>query len=124
MRILEQLGLPAQVTERCSGDLGFVAKKGFDVQVWGPVMGEWLEVSSCSDGGSLQAERANIRLRREPNAKPERPHVLNASGVALSRLMISIMENYQQPDGSLAIPEAVRSYMGGCSRIDAGGALV
>jgi seryl-tRNA synthetase len=124
VRILEQLGLPAQVTERCSGDLGFVAKKGFDVQVWGPVMGEWLEVSSCSDGGSLQAERANIRFRREPNAKPERPHVLNASGVALSRLMISIMENYQQPDGSLAIPEAVRSYMGGCSRIDAGGALV
>jgi seryl-tRNA synthetase len=123
VRIVEELGLPVQVTERCSGDLGFVAKKGFDVQAWGPVMGEWLEVSSCSDGGSLQAERANIRFKREPNAKVERPHILNASGVALSRLMISIMENYQQADGSLAIPEVLRTYMGGCARIAPGGAL-
>jgi seryl-tRNA synthetase len=120
VRIVEELGLPVQVTERCTGDLGFVAKKGFDVQAWGPVMGEWLEVSSTSDGGSLQAERGNIRFKREPNAKPERPHILNASGVALSRLMISIMENYQQPDGSLLIPEAVRPYMGGRERIAPG----
>lgn len=120
VRIVQGLGLAAQVTERCSGDLGFVAKKGYDVQAWGPVVGEWLEVSSCSDGGSLQAERANIRFKREPGAKAEHPHVLNASGVALPRLMIAIMENYQQADGSLAIPEAVRSYMGGRERIAPG----
>src|SRR5437667_3105051 len=64
--IVEKLGLPVQVTERCSGDLGFVAKKGFDIQAWGPAVGQWLEVSSCSDGGSLQAERANIRFKRDP----------------------------------------------------------
>jgi len=118
--LLERLELPVQVTERCSGDLGFVAKKGFDVQAWGPVMGEWLEVSSCSDGGSLQAERANIRFKRDPKGKAERPHILNASGVALPRLMIAIMENYQQPDGSLAIPAVLRPYLHGRERIVAG----
>ena len=118
--ILDELELPVQVTERCSGDLGFVAKKGFDVQAWGPVMKEWLEVSSCSDGGSLQAERASIRFRREPKAAPERPHILNASGVALSRLMIAIMENYQQQDGSLAIPAVLRPYLRGRERIAPG----
>lgn len=118
--IVERLELPVQVTERCSGDLGFVAKKGYDVQAWGPVMGEWLEVSSCSDGGSLQAERANIRFKRDPKGKVERPHILNASGVALSRLMIAIMENYQQADGSLAIPSVLRPYMHGRERIATG----
>ncbi len=120
VRIVRGLGLAAQVTERCSGDLGFTAKKGYDVQAWGPAMGEWLEVSSCSDGGSLQAERANIRFKRDPKGKPERPHILNASGVALSRLMIAIMENYQQADGSLVIPEALRPYMAGRERIAPG----
>lgn len=118
--VVEKLGLPVQVTERCSGDLGFVAKKGYDVQAWGPVMGEWLEVSSASDGGSLQAERANIRFRRDPKAKPERPHILNASGVALPRLMIAILENYQQADGSLAIPPVLRPYLHGRERIVVG----
>ena len=118
--LLERLELPVQVTERCSGDLGFVARKGYDVQAWGPVMGEWLEVSSCSDGGSLQAERANIRFKRDPKGRFERPHILNASGVALSRLMIAIMENYQQPDGSLAIPAVLRPYLHGRERIAVG----
>lgn len=118
--ILDELGLAVQITERCSGDLGFVAKKGFDIQAWGPVMKEWLEVSSCSDGGSLQAERANIRFRRDPKAVPERPHILNASGVALSRLMIAIMESYQQADGSLAIPPVLRPYLRGRERIAPG----
>lgn len=118
--ILDRLGLPVQITERCSGDLGFVAKKGFDVQAWGPVMGEWLEVSSCSDGGSLQAERANIRFKRDAKGPVERPHILNASGVALSRLMIAIMENYQQQDGSLVIPEVLRPYLHGRERIAVG----
>ena len=118
--ILDELALAVQVTERCSGDLGFVAKKGFDVQAWGPVMQEWLEVSSCSDGGSLQAERANIRFKREPKGPAERPHILNASGVALPRLMIAIMENYQQADGSLAIPPVLRPYLHGRERIAPG----
>lgn len=119
-RPIAQLGLPVQITERCSGDLGFVAKKGFDVQASGPGDGEWLEVSSCSDGGSLQAERANIRFKRDPKGAVERPHILNASGVALSRLMIAIMENYQQPDGSLSIPEVIRPYLHGRERISPG----
>ncbi len=115
--IVERLELPVQITERCTGDLGFVAKKGYDVQAWGPVAGEWLEVSSCSDGGSLQAERANIRFRRGPKGRPEHPHILNASGVALPRLMIAILENYQQADGSLAIPTVLRPYLHGRERI-------
>jgi len=118
--IVEKLGLPVQVTERCSGDLGFVAKKGFDVQAWGPVQNEWLEVSSCTDGGSLQAERANIRFKRDPKGKPERPHILNASGVALPRLMIAILETYQQADGSLVIPSVLRPYLHGRERIAVG----
>ena len=118
--IVEKLGLPVQVTERCTGDLGFVAKKGFDVQAWGPVANEWLEVSSCSDGGSLQAERANIRFKRDSKGKAERPHILNASGVALPRLMIAILETYQQPDGSLVIPQVLRPYLHGRERIAVG----
>ena len=101
-------------------NLGTAVAKGFDVQAWGPVMGEWLEVSSCSDGGSLQAERANIRFKRDPKGKVERPHILNASGVALSRLMIAIMENYQQADGSLLIPAVLRPYLHGRERIAMG----
>jgi seryl-tRNA synthetase len=118
--IVEKLGLPVQITERCTGDLGFVAKKGFDVQAWGPAVGQWLEVSSCSDGGSLQAERANIRFKRDAKGKPERPHILNASGVALPRLMIAILENYQQADGSLVIPPVLRPYLHGRERIAVG----
>lgn len=118
--IIEQLGLPVQVTERCTGDLGFVATKGFDVQAWGPVANEWLEVSSCSDGGSLQAERASIRFRRDPKGKLEHPHILNASGVALPRLMIAIMENFQQADGSIVIPIVLRPYLHGRERIAVG----
>ena len=118
--IVEKLGLPVQVTERCSGDLGFVAKKGYDVQAWGPVANEWLEVSSCSDGGSLQAERANIRFKRDPKGKTERPHILNASGVALPRLMIAILESYQQADGSLVIPAVLRPYLHGREHIALG----
>jgi len=94
--------------------------KGYDVETWSPGVKEWLEVSSCSDGGSLQAERAMIRFKRDPKGRVEHPHILNASGLALPRLMIAIMENYQQRDGSLVIPEVVRSYMGGRERIQVG----
>jgi len=120
VQVLEKLELPAQVVERCAGDLGFVAMKGYDVNTWSPGVKEWLEVSSTSDGGALQAERAGIRFKREAGGKVEHPHILNASGLALPRLMISIIENYQQADGSLVIPKAVRPYMRGRERVAPG----
>ena len=109
-----------RVVERCAGDLGFVAMKGFDVETWSPGVKEWLEVSSTSDGGALQAERAAIRFKRESGGRVEHPHILNASGLALPRLMISVIENYQQADGSIVIPNAIRSYMRGRERIEPG----
>ena len=120
VQVLEKLELPARVVERCAGDLGFVAMKGYDVETWSPGVKEWLEVSSTSDGGSLQAERAAIRFKRESGGKVEHPHILNASGLALPRLMIAVMENYQQADGSLVVPHPVRRYLGGRERIAAG----
>ncbi|HET7699768.1 MAG TPA: serine--tRNA ligase [Candidatus Limnocylindria bacterium] len=120
VQVLEKLELPVRVVERCAGDLGFTAMKGFDVETWSPGVKEWLEVSSCSDGGSLQAERAQIRFKRDRTAKVEHPHILNASGVALPRLMISVLENYQQADGSVVIPKAIRGYLRGRERIAPG----
>ena len=120
VQVLEKLELPARVVERCAGDLGFTAMKGFDVEAWAPGVREWLEVSSTSDGGSLQAERSAIRFKREAASRVEHPHILNASGLALPRLMISVIENYQQADGSLVIPNAVRPYMRGRERIAPG----
>jgi seryl-tRNA synthetase len=118
--VLEKLELPARVAERCTGDLGFTAMRGFDVDAWGPGANEWLEVSSASNCGSFQSERSNIKLRREAGGKTEFVHILNASGLALPRLMIAIMENYQQADGSVVIPQVVRSYMGGREKIAVG----
>lgn len=120
VQVLEKLDLPVRVVERCAGDLGFVAMKGFDVETWSPGVKEWLEVSSASDGGALQAERAGIRFKRESGGRVEHPHILNASGVALPRLMISVIENYQRADGSIVIPNAIRSYMRGRERIEPG----
>jgi seryl-tRNA synthetase len=120
VEVLEKLELPVRVTERCTGDLGFTAMRGFDVDAWGPAANEWLEVSSASNCGSFQSERSNIRFRREAGGKLEHVHILNASGVALPRLMIAIMENYQRQDGSLEIPKVIRSYMGGRERIAPG----
>jgi seryl-tRNA synthetase len=120
VEVLEKLELPVRVTERCTGDLGFTAMRGFDVDAWGPAANEWLEVSSASNCGSFQSERSNIRFRREAGGKLEHVHILNASGLALPRLMIAIMENYQRPDGSLEIPKPVRSYMGGREKIAPG----
>ena len=120
VEVLEKLELPARVSERCTGDLGFTAMRGFDVDAWGPAANEWLEVSSASNCGSFQSERSNIRFRREAGGKLEHVHILNASGLALPRLMIAIMENYQSADGSLEIPRAIRSYMGGREKIAPG----
>jgi seryl-tRNA synthetase len=97
----------------CTGDLGFQAAKKYDLELWAPGCGEWLEVSSCSNCTDFQARRANIRFRREPGAKPEFVHTLNGSGLALPRVMIAIIENYQQSDGTIVVPEFLRPYMGG-----------
>jgi len=111
--LLQALKLPYRVIALCTGDLGFAAAKTYDLELWAPGSGEWLEVSSCSNVEDFQARRANIRYRPEPGAKPRYVHTLNGSGLALPRLMIAIMENYQQADGSLVIPEVLRPWMGG-----------
>jgi seryl-tRNA synthetase len=115
--LLRRLGLPYRVLELCSGDISFAAAKGYDLEVWAPGQDAWLEVSSCSNCTDFQARRANVRYRSEPNAKPEFVHTLNGSGLALPRIMIAIMETYQQADGSIAIPEVLRPYMGGITEI-------
>lgn len=111
--VCRKLGIPHRVVQMCTGDLSFTAAAKYDVEMWAPGCGEWLEVSSCSNFLDFQARRANIRFRREPGAKPEYVHTLNGSGLALPRVMIAVMENYQQADGSIVVPEVLRPYMGG-----------
>jgi seryl-tRNA synthetase len=111
--LLQMLGIPYRVLELCTGDIGFGAVKGYDLEVWAPGQDAWLEVSSCSNDADFQARRANVRYRSEPGAKPQFVHTLNGSGLAMPRLMIAIMENYQQADGSIVIPEMLRLWMGG-----------
>ncbi len=111
--VCRRLGIPHRVVQMCTGDLSFTAAAKYDVEMWAPGCGEWLEVSSCSNFLDFQARRANIRFRREPGAKPEYVHTLNGSGLALPRVMIAVMENYQQADGSIVVPEVLRPYMGG-----------
>jgi seryl-tRNA synthetase len=111
--VCRRLGIPHRVVQMCTGDLSFTAAKKFDIEMWAPGMQEWLEVSSCSNFRDFQARRANIRYRPEPGASPEFLHTLNGSGLALPRVMIAVMENYQQPDGSIRIPEVVQAYMRG-----------
>jgi len=120
VEVLRALRIPGRVVERCTGDLGFNAYRGYDLEAWAPGQGEWLEVSSISSCGWFQAERSNIRFRREAGGKAELAHTLNASGLALPRLMIAVLENHQQRDGSVVIPEAVRPYMRGRERIAPG----
>ncbi|MCC6381133.1 MAG: serine--tRNA ligase [Dehalococcoidia bacterium] len=110
--IPELLGLPYRLVQLCTGDLGFNATKTFDVEVWSPGVGEWLEVSSASNCLDFQARRANIRYRPTPEAGARHPHMLNASGLALVRTLIAVLENFQQPDGSVLLPEVLRPYMG------------
>jgi seryl-tRNA synthetase len=117
--IPRKLGIPYRVVMMCTGDLGFTAARKYDLEMWAPGCGEWLEVSSCSNCTDFQARRANIRFRREPGARPEFVHTLNGSGLALPRTMIAVMENYQQKDGSIVVPKVLRPYMGGVERITA-----
>ena len=115
--ILRALNLPYRVLELCTGDISFAATKGYDLEVWAPGQDEWLEVSSCSNVTDFQARRANIRYRPEPGAKPRFVHTLNGSGLALPRVMIALMETYQQSDGSITVPDVLRPWMGGCDVI-------
>jgi len=110
--VLQSLGLCYRILSLCSGDMSFAAAKCYDLEVWAPGMDRYLEVSSCSNFEDFQARRAGIRFRREAGAKPEFAHTLNASGVALPRLMIALMECGQQADGTIALPEPLWPYMG------------
>ncbi|WP_456272858.1 serine--tRNA ligase [Bacillus sp. AK031] len=112
-KVLQLLELPYRVMSMCTADLGFTAAKKYDIEVWIPSYDTYREISSCSNFEAFQARRANIRFRREPGAKPEHVHTLNGSGLALGRTVAAILENYQQEDGSIAIPEVLRPYMGG-----------
>ena len=115
--ILEALKLPYRRVLLCSGDTGFSAAKTFDLEVWLPGQQLYREISSCSNFEAFQARRANIRFKPGGKGKTEFVHTLNGSGLAVGRTWLAILENYQQADGSVAIPDALRPYMGGLERI-------
>jgi len=115
--VCRALGIAHRVLQLCTGDLGFASLMSYDIEMWAPGCDEWLEVSSCSNCGDFQARRANIRFR-EKGARPEFPHTLNGSGLALPRTLIAVLENYQQRDGSVVVPEVLRGYMGGVELIE------
>jgi len=112
-KVLQLLKLPYRALKMCTADLGFTAAKKYDLEVWIPTQNLYREISSCSNFEDFQARRANIRFRREAGAKPEYVHTLNGSGLAIGRTVAAILENYQQEDGSVVIPEVLRPYMGG-----------
>ncbi|MBC7315179.1 MAG: serine--tRNA ligase [Chloroflexi bacterium] len=111
--ICKRLELPYRIVQMCTGDLSFSAAVKYDIEVWAAGCQEWLEVSSCSNFKDFQARRANIRYRPAEGGRPQYVHTLNGSGLALPRMMIAVLENYQQADGSIRVPEALRPYMGG-----------
>jgi len=111
------LEIPYRVVQMCTGDLSFVAAVKYDLEMWAPGCQEWLEVSSCSNFTDFQARRANIRYRPEPGARPEFVHTLNGSGLALPRVLIAVLETYQEKDGSITVPVVLRPYMGGRERV-------
>jgi len=116
--VLKRLGLAYRVMLLCTGDIGFSSAKSFDLEVWLPGQDAYREISSCSNCTDFQARRANIRYRPEAGAKPRFVHTLNGSGLAIGRTLIAIIENYQQADGSVVVPEVLRPYMGGLQRIE------
>ena len=116
--VLEELGLPYRRVALATGDLGFSSAKTYDIEVWLPSQNTYREISSCSNCEAFQARRASIRFRREQKAKPEFVHTLNGSGLAVGRLWLAILENYQQADGSVVIPEPLRPLMGGLEKIE------
>jgi seryl-tRNA synthetase len=116
-QVLQRLQIPYRVVELCTGDMGFGAAKTYDLEVWLPGQNAYREISSCSNCEDFQARRANIRYRKEQKGRPLFVHTLNGSGLAVGRTWVALLENYQQKDGSVAIPQALRSYMGGMERI-------
>jgi seryl-tRNA synthetase len=119
--VLQRLGLAYRVIVLSTGDMGFNAAKTYDLEVWLPGQGGYREISSCSNCTDFQARRANIRYRPEPGAKPRFVHTLNGSGLAVGRTLVAVLENYQQADGSVVVPVALRPYMGGLDRIKGAG---
>jgi seryl-tRNA synthetase len=117
-KILKALKLPYRVVELCTGDLGFSSAKTYDLEVWMPSYNRYVEISSCSNFEDFQARRANIRYRNEDTNKLEYVHTLNGSGLALGRTTAAILENYQNSDGTVEIPEVLRNYMGGIEKIE------
>jgi seryl-tRNA synthetase len=115
--VLQLLGVPYRVVDLCTADLGFSAARTYDIEAWLPGQGTYREISSCSNFEDFQARRASIRFREDDKAKPEFVHTLNGSGLAVGRTLVAILENFQQADGSVKIPELLRSYMGGLEKI-------
>jgi seryl-tRNA synthetase len=116
--VLEKLNLAYRRVLLCSGDMGFSARKTFDLEVWLPGQNAYREISSCSNCGDFQARRMNARFRRAGEKGTQFVHTLNGSGVAVGRALVAVLENYQQEDGSVLVPEALKPYMGGLDRIE------
>ncbi len=115
--VLKRLELPYRTMALCTGDMGFSAQQTYDLEVWIPSQGKYREISSCSNCGDFQARRMQARWRNPETGKPELVHTLNGSGLAVGRTLVAVLENYQQADGSIDVPQALRSYMGGAERI-------
>ena len=115
--VLRRLNLPYRVLELCTGDMGFASAKTYDLEVWLPGQARYREISSCSNCEDFQARRAQIRYRKAARAKPAFVHTLNGSGLAVGRTLVAVLENYQQEDATVIVPEALRPYMGGLERI-------
>lgn len=120
VELVKQLGFAYRILELCTGDLGFTATKTYDIEIWAPGVEEWLEVSSLSNCSDFQARRANTRFRPRKGESTQFPHTLNGSGLALPRTLIGVLENYQQEDGSVVIPDVLQPWMGGIERIGSG----
>jgi len=116
--VCRMLQIPYRRVEIVTGDLGFAAAKKYDIEMWAPGSQEWLEVSSCSNTAEFQARRANIRYRPADGGRPRFVHTLNGSGLGMTRTLIAVLENYQQKDGSVVVPDVIRPYMGGVEVIE------
>lgn len=116
--ILQKLDIPYRIIDLCTGDIGFSAAKTYDIEVWMPSYGRYVEISSCSNFEDFQARRANLRYRPSDKGKPEFLHTLNGSGLAVGRTLAALLENYQEEDGSIVIPEALRPFMGGLEKVE------
>ena len=122
--ILEALEIPYRTMVLCTGDMGFGARRTHDIEAWLPGQNTYREISSCSVCGDFQARRMNARFRPEPEARPEFVQTLNGTGLAVGRSLIAVVENYQEEDGSVVIPEVLRPYLGGAAPLSPEGALV